>query len=152
MYRKKCTRPISPGQSPAGSGRSSAYEYILLKQAQYINRFGAQIKFVTKGGGAIGPRYGSGWHCRSLASCFNSRNMATSGFDQNSCTLIIVANNQENPFKERICQVFSKEGNGSLSFEDFLDLLSVFSEQAPRQIKVFYAFKIYGNFVYRYSI
>lgn len=53
---------------------------------------------------------------------------------------------QENPFKERICQVFSKEGNGSLSFEDFLDLLSVFSEQAPRQIKVFYAFKIYGNY------
>jgi Ca2+-binding EF-hand superfamily protein len=41
--------------------------------------------------------------------------------------------------------VFSKEGNGSLSFEDFLDLLSVFSEQAPRQIKVFYAFKIYGK-------
>lgn len=51
---------------------------------------------------------------------------------------------QENPFKKRICQVFSSEGNGSLSFEDFLDLLSVFSEQAPRQIKVFYAFKIYG--------
>ncbi|XP_050440931.1 calcium and integrin-binding family member 3 [Adelges cooleyi] len=50
---------------------------------------------------------------------------------------------KENPFKQRICQVFSKEGNGSLSFEDFLDLLSVFSEQAPRQIKVFYAFKIY---------
>lgn len=49
MYRKKCTRPISPGQSPAGSGRSSAYEYVLLKRAQYINRFGAQIKFVTKG-------------------------------------------------------------------------------------------------------
>jgi Ca2+-binding EF-hand superfamily protein len=52
---------------------------------------------------------------------------------------------QENPFKQRICQVFSKEGNGSLSFEDFLDLLSVFSEQAPRQIKVYYAFKIYGK-------
>lgn len=64
---------------------------------------------------------------------------------------------QENPFKQRICQVFSKEGNGSLSFEDFLDLLSVFSEQAPRQIKVYYAFKIYGkvaiiNIQYWYNI
>lgn len=26
-----------------------------------------------------------------------------------------------------------------------MDLLSVFSEQAPRDIKVFYAFKIYGE-------
>ncbi|KAG5894337.1 hypothetical protein JTB14_004381 [Gonioctena quinquepunctata] len=49
----------------------------------------------------------------------------------------------ENPFKTRICQVFSRDGKGNLSFEDFLDLLSVFSEQAPRDIKVFYAFRIY---------
>jgi hypothetical protein len=52
---------------------------------------------------------------------------------------------QENPFKQRICQVFSRDGKGNLTFEDFLDLLSVFSEQAPRDIKVFYAFKIYGE-------
>ena len=32
-----------------------------------------------------------------------------------------------------------------MTFDDFLDILSVFSEQAPRDIKVFYAFKIYGN-------
>ncbi|PNF41383.1 Calcium and integrin-binding family member 3, partial [Cryptotermes secundus] len=50
---------------------------------------------------------------------------------------------QENPFRQRICQVFSRDGKGNLTFEDFLDLLSVFSEQAPRDIKVFYAFKIY---------
>ncbi|CAH1153731.1 unnamed protein product [Phaedon cochleariae] len=49
----------------------------------------------------------------------------------------------ENPFKKRICEVFSRDGKGNLSFEDFLDLLSVFSEQAPRDIKVFYAFRIY---------
>lgn len=30
-----------------------------------------------------------------------------------------------------------------MSFEDFLDLMSIFSEQAPRDLKVFYAFKIY---------
>jgi Ca2+-binding EF-hand superfamily protein len=41
--------------------------------------------------------------------------------------------------------VFSRDGKGNLTFEDFLDLLSVFSEQAPRDIKVFYAFKIYGE-------
>ncbi|KAJ8926818.1 hypothetical protein NQ314_020666 [Rhamnusium bicolor] len=52
----------------------------------------------------------------------------------------------ENPFKKRICQVFSRDGKGNLSFEDFLDLLSVFSEQAPRDIKVFYAFRIYGQY------
>ncbi|KAK6624379.1 hypothetical protein RUM44_011238 [Polyplax serrata] len=50
---------------------------------------------------------------------------------------------RENPFRQRICEIFSKDGRGNLSFEDFLDLLSVFSEHAPRDIKVFYAFKIY---------
>ncbi|XP_055540028.1 calcium and integrin-binding family member 3 [Wyeomyia smithii] len=49
----------------------------------------------------------------------------------------------ENPFKGRMCQAFSRDRDGNLTFEDFLDLLSVFSEQAPRDIKVFYAFKIY---------
>lgn len=43
-------------------------------------------------------------------------------------------------------EAFSRDGQGNLSFEDFLDALSVFSEQAPRDIKVFYAFKIYGKF------
>lgn len=41
--------------------------------------------------------------------------------------------------------MFSSDGKGSLTFEDFLELLSVFSEQAPRDIKVFYAFRIYGE-------
>jgi len=44
--------------------------------------------------------------------------------------------------------VFSRDGKGNLTFEDFLDLLSVFSEQAPRDIKVFYAFKIYGEKIF----
>lgn len=52
---------------------------------------------------------------------------------------------KENPFRRRICEAFSRDGEGNLTFEDFLDLLSVFSEQAPRDIKVFYAFKIYGE-------
>lgn len=47
-----------------------------------------------------------------------------------------------NPFKDRIVKVFSSEGGG-LSFEDFLDMMSVFSEKAPKEIKTQYAFKIY---------
>ena len=33
---------------------------------------------------------------------------------------------QFNPFVEQICKVFSSRGNGDLSFEDFLDMMSVF--------------------------
>ncbi|XP_050313566.1 calcium and integrin-binding family member 2 isoform X2 [Anthonomus grandis grandis] len=51
---------------------------------------------------------------------------------------------KENPFKRRILEVFSRDAKGNLTFEDFLDMLSVFSEGAPRDIKVFYAFRIYG--------
>lgn len=32
-----------------------------------------------------------------------------------------------------------------MTFDDFLDMLSVFSENAPRDVKVYFAFKIYGN-------
>jgi hypothetical protein len=33
-----------------------------------------------------------------------------------------------NPFREHICRIFSSSGNGDLTFEDFLDMMSVFSE------------------------
>uniref|UniRef100_A0A673TQ49 Calcium and integrin-binding protein 1 n=1 Tax=Suricata suricatta TaxID=37032 RepID=A0A673TQ49_SURSU len=49
-----------------------------------------------------------------------------------------------NPFKERICKVFSTSpARDSLSFEDFLDLLSVFSDTATPDIKSHYAFRIF---------
>ncbi|XP_021564205.1 calcium and integrin-binding protein 1 isoform X2 [Carlito syrichta] len=49
-----------------------------------------------------------------------------------------------NPFKERICRVFSTAPTrDSLSFEDFLDLLSVFSDTATPDIKSHYAFRIF---------
>uniref|UniRef100_A0A8C7BFA6 Calcium and integrin-binding protein 1 n=1 Tax=Neovison vison TaxID=452646 RepID=A0A8C7BFA6_NEOVI len=49
-----------------------------------------------------------------------------------------------NPFKERICRVFSTSpARDSLSFEDFLDLLSVFSDTATPDIKSHYAFRIF---------
>lgn len=52
---------------------------------------------------------------------------------------------QENPFRRRICEVFSEDGTGDMCFEDFLDMFSVFSEQATRDVKSVYAFKIYGT-------
>ncbi|XP_007479377.1 calcium and integrin-binding protein 1 isoform X2 [Monodelphis domestica] len=51
---------------------------------------------------------------------------------------------QANPFKDRICRVFSTAPEkDSLSFEDFLDLLSVFSDAATPDIKSHYAFRIF---------
>ncbi|NWV83127.1 CIB2 protein, partial [Dasyornis broadbenti] len=50
---------------------------------------------------------------------------------------------KENPFKERIVESFSEDGEGSLSFNDFVDMFSVLSEMAPRELKAIYAFKIY---------
>ncbi|XP_038623521.1 calcium and integrin-binding protein 1 isoform X2 [Tachyglossus aculeatus] len=49
-----------------------------------------------------------------------------------------------NPFGQRICHVFSTDQpEGSLSFEDFLDLLSVFSDAATPEVKSHYAFRIF---------
>lgn len=54
---------------------------------------------------------------------------------------------QSNPFRQRICHVFStsEEKDDSLSFEDFLDLLSAFSDSATPEIKSHYAFRIFGT-------
>ncbi|XP_049640453.1 calcium and integrin-binding family member 4 [Suncus etruscus] len=46
-----------------------------------------------------------------------------------------------NPFRDRICKVFSH--NGLFSFEDVLGMASVFSEQACPSLKIEYAFRIY---------
>uniref|UniRef100_A0A673GFL6 Calcium and integrin-binding family member 2 n=1 Tax=Sinocyclocheilus rhinocerous TaxID=307959 RepID=A0A673GFL6_9TELE len=49
----------------------------------------------------------------------------------------------ENPFRNRIVESFSEDGQGNLSFNDFVDMFSVLSETAPRELKAIYAFKIY---------
>uniref|UniRef100_H9GDU7 Calcium and integrin-binding family member 2 n=1 Tax=Anolis carolinensis TaxID=28377 RepID=H9GDU7_ANOCA len=49
----------------------------------------------------------------------------------------------ENPFKERIVHSFSEDEEGSLSFNDFVDMFSALSETAPRELKAVYAFKVY---------
>lgn len=49
-----------------------------------------------------------------------------------------------NPFKERIFSVFSSNGEG-ITFDDFLDLFSAFSQDATIDVKTRTAFKIYGK-------
>lgn len=52
---------------------------------------------------------------------------------------------QDNPFRQRIAEVFSEDGQGNMTLDDFLDMFSVLSEMAPRDLKAYYAFKIYGR-------
>ncbi len=49
-----------------------------------------------------------------------------------------------NPFGDRICKVFSSSNDGDCTFEDFLDMMSVFSEAAPKSVKAEHAFRIFG--------
>lgn len=46
------------------------------------------------------------------------------------------------PFSFRLCQVFSTDSVG-INFEDFLDMMSVFSHRAPWNLKAAYAFRIF---------
>uniref|UniRef100_A0A670HYQ5 Calcium and integrin binding family member 4 n=1 Tax=Podarcis muralis TaxID=64176 RepID=A0A670HYQ5_PODMU len=50
---------------------------------------------------------------------------------------------QVNPFRDRICKVFSTDGY--FTFEDILGMASVFSDRACQSIKMEYAFLIYGR-------
>ncbi|ELK19122.1 Calcium and integrin-binding family member 3 [Pteropus alecto] len=53
---------------------------------------------------------------------------------------------KDNPFRQRIAQVFSEDGDGHMTLDNFLDMFSVMSEMAPRDLKAYYAFKIYGAY------
>ncbi|KAJ7311142.1 hypothetical protein JRQ81_006745 [Phrynocephalus forsythii] len=61
--------------------------------------------------------------------------------------LLMLPELRANPFRHRICHVFStaEDGEGSMSFEDFLDMLSVFSDSATLEIKSHYAFRIFDR-------
>lgn len=48
-----------------------------------------------------------------------------------------------NPFKERLLDVFSDNGDGNMNFEQFLDMMSQLSSKAPLETKIDFAFKIY---------
>ncbi|KAF6214137.1 hypothetical protein GE061_008876 [Apolygus lucorum] len=48
-----------------------------------------------------------------------------------------------NPFGDRICKIFSSSHDGDCTFEDFLDMMSVFCEAAPTAVKAEHAFRIF---------
>ncbi|XP_072911477.1 calcium and integrin-binding family member 4-like [Hemitrygon akajei] len=48
-----------------------------------------------------------------------------------------------NPFRDQICKVFSTNEEGLFSFEDFLEMFSVFSANASLAVKTDYAFRIF---------
>jgi hypothetical protein len=50
-----------------------------------------------------------------------------------------------NPFGDRICCIFSSSHDGDCTFEDFLDMMSVFSDGAPKAVKAEHAFRIFGK-------
>lgn len=48
-----------------------------------------------------------------------------------------------NPFAPRICELFSEDGSGDLSFEKFLNMMAVFSHRTDPEIKMTWAFAIW---------
>ena len=42
---------------------------------------------------------------------------------------------KENPFANRILEVFSEDSSGHVTFNNFVDIFNVFSEHAPRDLK-----------------
>ncbi|CAE1156223.1 CIB2 [Acanthosepion pharaonis] len=60
-----------------------------------------------------------------------------------TCFLEEMPEFKANPFNKRIFRVFSSDGSSHLTFNEFLDMFSVFSDAAPRELKISYAFKIY---------
>uniref|UniRef100_A0A673YDV6 Calcium and integrin binding family member 3 n=1 Tax=Salmo trutta TaxID=8032 RepID=A0A673YDV6_SALTR len=49
---------------------------------------------------------------------------------------------QDNPFRQRIAEVFSEDREGNMTLDDFLDKLLLLSEMSPRDLKAYYTFKI----------
>lgn len=47
-----------------------------------------------------------------------------------------------NPLKDRIIKVFSTQET-DITFDNFLDMMSIFSNEAPLKVKTFYAFRIF---------
>ncbi|XP_078394809.1 calcium and integrin-binding family member 2-like [Cetorhinus maximus] len=50
---------------------------------------------------------------------------------------------KENPFHQKILQVFSADEQENMTFNDFLNMFSILSDLTPHHLKAFYAFKIY---------
>ena len=48
-----------------------------------------------------------------------------------------------NPFAARIVALFSEDGSGSLNFQKFINMMSVFSSRASSQTKTVWAFALW---------
>ena len=48
-----------------------------------------------------------------------------------------------NPFAPRICELFSEDGSGSLTFTNFLDMKSAFSKKASPEVRLVWAFALW---------
>ena len=48
-----------------------------------------------------------------------------------------------NPFAPRLCEIFSSDGSGDLSFDELLDLFHALSPKAEREVKILTAFRAY---------
>ncbi|KAF8794525.1 Calcium and integrin-binding family member 2 like protein [Argiope bruennichi] len=56
--------------------------------------------------------------------------------------LLLMPELKVNPFLDRIIKVFCSQLH-HITFEDFLDMMSIFCEEAPIDVKTSYAFRIY---------
>ncbi|GCC28316.1 hypothetical protein chiPu_0006745 [Chiloscyllium punctatum] len=50
---------------------------------------------------------------------------------------------KENPFHQKLLQVFSEDKQDNMSFNDFLNMFSILSDLTPQHLKAYYAFKVY---------
>jgi len=50
---------------------------------------------------------------------------------------------KNNPFANRIVDIFSERGDEAVTFEEFLDIFSVFSSRAAKEEKIKVAFRLY---------
>ena len=48
-----------------------------------------------------------------------------------------------NPFAPRIVELFSENGSGQISFQSFLNMMSVFSSRASAEAKTVWAFALW---------
>ena len=54
-----------------------------------------------------------------------------------------------NPFGPQLCRVFSSANDkATMNFEDFLDMCSVLSPNAPIQTKADWAFRVFGELLF----
>lgn len=48
-----------------------------------------------------------------------------------------------NPFAHRICELFSEDGSGRLTFDKFLNMMDAFSDDTPSEVKLVWAFAMW---------